>query len=126
MSDLAIRLAIVAAVVVVTVATGLVLRSGRLARRRRVALPGLGPGVVFFSGPGCASCDRVRSDLESVGAIFEEVGADDPRFPARVDRVPTVAVVGPAGDGLAISGVPSLRRLRALCGMAVSDTPGDP
>lgn len=126
MTDVALRLSIVGAVVVVAVVTGLVLRSGRLARRRRLRLPGLGPGVILFSGSGCASCDRVRAGLRSLGVEHAEIGADDPRFPPGIDRVPTVASLDGTGAGVAISGVPSARRLAALCAAGPADATGDP
>ena len=116
MSEVGLRLVIVGAVVVLAVGFGLVLRSGRLARRRSVVLPGVGPGVFLFTGPGCASCDTVRATLEELGVQHSEIAAEHDRFPRAIDRVPTVAVLDGDGTGWALAGVPSVARLRRLLG----------
>jgi hypothetical protein len=115
--DLVVRLVVVAAVAVVTVATAMILRSGCTWTRRPVTVRGFGPGTYFFSSATCSTCAALRAVLaghpEVIEVAFEEAGD---RFPDEVDRVPAIAHLDATGKGWIAHGVVSHRRLARWLG----------
>lgn len=115
MTDVTLRIVIVAGVAVVAIVIGLVVRSGSLVRRVPVRLTGVPAGLVLFTSRSCASCGRVRSSLVELGLEATEIVAEDAggAFPLGVvDRVPALASVDERGEGWIVKGVPSTRRIR--------------
>lgn len=110
MSDVAVRLAVVAGAVVLAVVVGLVLRQGRAWVRRPIRIPGLGRGVYLFTARTCPPCDRMRDRLRGIADV-SEVAFEDGGFPDAIRRVPAVARLEADGTGWVAHGMVSRRRL---------------
>lgn len=117
MTDLSVRLAVVAVVVLVALAWAALRRRGAAWRRRAVEMPGLGSGVYLFTSETCSSCPAARDSLTvALGSHgFEEITYEEqPELFDRlsITRVPTVAQVRSDGRAWAAQGVLTPRRAR--------------
>jgi hypothetical protein len=114
-----VRVAVVAAIVVVTLVVGLVARRGVVVRRRRFSMPDHPPGLEVFVSKGCGSCAAVLAMLHDLEADVEVVTfeADPAEFRRHgLDGVPAIVRISPDGRGWAAVGIPSARRLRRWLG----------
>ncbi len=120
MTDLVVRLVIVAATL--AVAGGLAyVAHRRTARRMEVApvdLSGFGGRVLFFSDAACRRCPVVRDLLDELGVDYAEFSyGEHPEGmrAAGITAVPLVVVRDEAGGEVGrIAGRPGVRRLRRL------------
>lgn len=117
MTDLSLRLAVAAVVVLGALAWPALRRRGAAWRRRAVEMPGLGPGVYLFTSETCTSCPAARDSLTvALGTHrFEEIAYEErPDVFVRlsITRVPTVAQVRSDGRAWAAQGVLTPRRAR--------------
>jgi hypothetical protein len=114
MSDLTLRLVLVAGVIAIALLAAFLGYRRSLRTRVDVDVDGFGGRVLFFTERSCAGCDRVRAMLSGVDGVVEYRHEDDPErlADAGVTAVP-VLVMRDATGGIAdrIAGVPSVRRL---------------
>lgn len=111
MSEIWLRLAVVAGVVLVAVALGSVLRAMRRDRPMVIDPGGLRPGVYLFSSRECLDCEPSRDQLvDALGedGFVEVKWEEEPeRFREHgITGVPATIVVGDDGSGTLISGAP--------------------
>ena len=111
MSELWVRIGLVAAALAMAAAIALIQRRRAVAPVRAVETGGLATGVYFFSSASCPSCRRAREKLDaSIGASrYEElVWEEQPVAFADfgVDAVPAVLIVGEGGRGRLYPGQP--------------------
>jgi hypothetical protein len=104
MSELWVRVALVAGVLAIAGATALIGR--RRARQvvRIVRAPDLDPGFYFFSSTSCTTCDQARAKLDTTlgpGEYKEFVWEEHPEAFTEysVDQVPALMVVDDSGRG---------------------------
>lgn len=117
-SDVAVRLLVVVAVVVGAALIGLVIGRVRKPPHPGVTVGEVGerPGVVMFTSTTCPTCKDAIARLEDVGVPFREVTSD--LEPQRFDTwgivaVPvTVVLDGESSVVATFSGVPPVRQLR--------------
>ena len=115
MSDTAIRLAVIVAIVGVVLIAAAFAGRDRRARPQRSSREDLPPGVHLFTSTTCATCTEARAVIASVyGDAFSETRHEqDPQSFGRhgIVRVPTAVVVVAAGNALVFEGVPRKRHL---------------
>lgn len=112
MSDLQIRVTVVAGAILLTILVTSLLRARSTRPVRRVPRVGLDPGVYFFSSSSCAECESARALLiKRLGpeAFVEFRWEDDPAPFERFDvsGVPATLRVESAGSGRLWQGSPS-------------------
>lgn len=116
MNEVALRLAIVVGVVLLSAIIVVVMR-----RRPVISAMdrgGLGPGVYLFTSSSCSDCVGARARLGEVlgsSAFIEISWEDDPGLFTQlgIDAVPCTVVVGDDGSALVHPGMPD-RALRGL------------
>lgn len=120
MSEPVLRAFLLAAVALAVAAVAWFGSRRRMARPRRAMRLDLDPGIHLFSSSTCAECEIARSALKDVlGREFAEVRfEDDPVGFGRfgIAKVPTVIVVGKAGEAIIFEGVPRRKDLRRVAG----------
>lgn len=107
MSDLAIRVAVVAAAILLILGYSMI-KSRNPKAGRAIANTGLAPGVYLFSSKTCHECDGARGLL--TGSDFHEISWEDQ--PEEFERlgigeVPSTLVVGSRGAATLHRGVPN-------------------
>jgi len=118
MNDVAVRIAAVIVVLVLARLVALVLAKFMRPKHPDVVAGDEGdrPGIVLFTSTDCSSCKRAISRIRETGLAFREITYDlEPqRFDAwGVSGVPLTVILDAANNIVdAISGVPSLRRVR--------------
>jgi hypothetical protein len=111
MSDVWLRLIVVAAALGVAVSIAYLLRRSSKPETRVIDQTGLPEGVYLFSSRTCPTCVSARDRLEGAlgpGSFEELIWEDDPAvFTAiGVTEVPAVLRVGPGGEGSYFPGQP--------------------
>jgi len=111
MSEIWLRLAVVAGAVLVAVALGSVLRAMRRDRPMVIDPGDLRPGVYLFSSRECLDCEPSRDQLvDALGSdgFVEVKWEEEPeRFREHgITGVPATIVVGDDGSGTLIPGAP--------------------
>lgn len=122
MTDLVVRLVLIA--VVVAAATGVASWARRRERRRALRAPldltDLDGDILFFSDAVCSRCDVMRARLVALGVEFHEIAYDrDPETHRRVGvtGVPLVVVRDATGvEVRRFAGVPGRARLALALG----------
>lgn len=118
MNDVAIRLVIVVAIVMVAAVVALLIGRFRKPPHPSVEVGDVGdrPGVVMFTSTTCSTCKDAIARLEDVGVPFREVTNDleSQRFETwGIVAVPLTVVVDEKSSVVAtFSGVPPVRSLR--------------
>jgi hypothetical protein len=116
MNEVALRLAIVVGVVLLSAVIVVVMR-----RRPVISAMdrgGLGPGVYLFTSSSCSDCAGARARLGEVlgSSAFIEISWEDDAglfTQLGIDAVPCTVVVGDDGSALVYPGMPD-RALRSL------------
>jgi hypothetical protein len=112
MDDVAMRLALVAGFLLLSLLGIAFMRHRAAAPFRVIRRTGLGPGVYFFSSATCAECRPARSVLvERLGedGFVEHSWESDPGIleSLGVDGVPATLVVEGSGSGRLWTGMPT-------------------
>ncbi|CAN5750731.1 hypothetical protein BH23ACT4_BH23ACT4_04310 [soil metagenome] len=99
MSDLALRLVVVGAVLALVVGAVLILRFRDRAPSRSLGRVALDPGVYLFTSSTCADCHRARESLEhhlGPGGFVEYTWETEPEIfeDLAIDQVPCSVAVG--------------------------------
>ncbi len=111
MSDVWLRLSLIAGALAVAAVAAVVLRSRVAGRPRQLESTGLGPGVYLFTSTACADCSPARRKLiDELGeGGFVELGWEqEPGVFHRlgVDAVPATAIVARDGSATLWPGQP--------------------
>lgn len=118
MSEPVLRVFLLAAVALAVVTVAWFGARRRMARPRQAVRLDLDPGTHLFSSSTCAECEIARSALQHVlGREFAEVRFEDDPVGFGlfgIAKVPTVIVVGKAGEAIVFEGVPRKKDLRRV------------
>jgi glutaredoxin len=132
MDELALRLFVVVALVVVAVAAARATRAWQDPTHPPVDLTGTGlpTGVLVFTSSECVNCKAVRAALEELDVPFREVTWElEPGMFETwgIESVPLVVARDASGATVAqLSGKPSRRRLRSLVASLSGPSVADP
>ncbi|MGH8927566.1 MAG: hypothetical protein ACRDWH_04405 [Acidimicrobiia bacterium] len=115
MSELAVRLLAIAAVLAIVGVAAWTASRARRARPVEQVRTDLPIGVHLFTSSTCATCAEVRKLFDNVyGNAYTDwdFETDPPRFAEHgINRVPTAVIVGPGGKATVYEGVPRKRDL---------------
>lgn len=124
MTDLAVRILVVAGVVLIALGIAFVLRKVQPPVHPTIDVSGLGlpAGIVLFTSTDCTTCGAARDVLRREGAYFREVTWElEGRLleKAGVEAVPLLIVLDDQGQTVAqVAGVPRGRSLRRALAQA--------